>query len=92
MKTQEFAQKFGMSVTELSEYSGYTRQALYNIIEGNAVVNTRRYESLLKRLKVDAWRHLCEEQRRTQAEYESQIAALEELKNRERKYDHAVNG
>ena len=89
MTTKEFAQTFGMTVSELSEYSGYSRKSLYNIIEGCAFVHTRRYDSLLKRLKKDAWQKMCEEKNRVQKEYDHKLEVLKELKSRER--NHSAN-
>ena len=36
MTTKEFARQFGVSVSEMCEITGYTRQGLYLIINGKA--------------------------------------------------------
>ncbi|MDF2609066.1 MAG: hypothetical protein K0R92_540 [Lachnospiraceae bacterium] len=87
MTVKEFAELFGMTVTELSEFSGYTRQALYNIIEGNAIVNSRRYNALLLHLEDYAWKQSCEKSGAIMKEYETRIAAIKELKNVKRNYN-----
>ncbi len=86
MTVKEFANKFDMSVSELADYTGYSRKTLYNIIEGNAIVNTRRYEAMISNLKRDAWSKMCKEQSERQKRYEEQIKMLEELKTRKRSY------
>ena len=86
MTVKEFASMFEMSVSELSDFTGYSRQALYNIIECNSTVQNRRYKAMLKSLKLHAWKKMCEKQNEVQTEYDRRIEALEELENRKRNY------
>lgn len=50
MKVKELSELFEMRVTDLAIFTGYTRQALYNIIEGQGAVNIRRYDAMHKLL------------------------------------------
>lgn len=93
MTVKEFASKFGMSVTELAEYTGYSRKALYNIIEKDEVVNVRRFNSMVSRLKIDAWRKMIEGKRKIQEDYDSKVAMLDDLEKRKcgyRSYERVV--
>jgi hypothetical protein len=86
VKVKEFGNLFGMTVTELSEFSGYTRVALYDIIEGNAMVNKRRYNALLAHLKERAWTERLEKERNAREEYDKRMESLDDLRSRERCY------
>lgn len=50
MTVKEIAKSFGMSVNQLAMISGYSRQGLYDVIEGNVNRNNNRFEAFVDHL------------------------------------------
>ncbi len=52
MTVRDIAKTFGMDVNQLSSISGYSKQGLYNLVNGKTKVNKKRFTSFLEHLRV----------------------------------------
>jgi hypothetical protein len=50
-RLKEIAKTFGMSVTEFASFTGYSKQALYQMIDGDNGVCTPRLKATIDHLK-----------------------------------------
>lgn len=81
MTLKELATLFGMSIEELSEYTGYTRQALYSIIANKNKVNEKRFKAMIRQLKIKALMDHDKDKREIEKRYNDKLDALDELEN-----------
>lgn len=51
---KKIAKNFNMTVTDFTSFLGYTRQALYQINDGETGICTTRYYSALRLLKMES--------------------------------------
>lgn len=52
MTVKQLAKTFGLKVNEFASISGYSKQALYNIIEKGEAVNNVRFNSFIDHLQL----------------------------------------
>lgn len=50
MTVKEVAKAFDMSINQLAMISGYSRQGLYDVIEGNGNKNANRFNAFIDHL------------------------------------------
>lgn len=77
MDAKEFAEIYGMSVSELAEYTGYSRKTLYNIFAGGTSCNDRRLKSMIRQLRAKAMNDLTREKEAADNRYMKRLQALE---------------
>lgn len=85
MTVKEIANTFGMSVTKLAVISGYSRQGLYDVIEGKCNRNTDRFESFIDHLHFISMRILEQDIAEARIQLNLRTKALEQLKKQMQK-------
>lgn len=76
MTTKEFARQFGVSVSEMCEITGYTRQGLYLIINGKSG-NSNKKKIAWNRLRTYAAHQFEIELMRTTSNFENRLKLVE---------------
>lgn len=76
MTTKEFARQFGVSVSEMCEITGYTRQGLYLIINGKAG-NSNKKKIAWNSLRTYAAHQFEIELKRTTLNFENRLKLVE---------------
>ena len=77
MDVKQFAELYGMSVSELADYTGYSRKTLYNIFSGATGCNDRRLKAVVRQLRAKAMNDLTDEKVAADEKYMRRIQALE---------------
>lgn len=93
MDAKEFAEIYGMSVSDLAEYTGYSRKTLYNIFSGSSGCNDRRLKAMLRQLRAKALNDLTKEKETADNRYMKRLQALEIIRLEEivnKKYSKEV--
>lgn len=82
MNLKEIAEMFEMTVSELSDYTGYSRQALYAIMANKNKVNDKRFKAMINQLKLKAQIDRERELKQVERNYNDKLKALDEFENR----------
>lgn len=77
MDVKEFAEIYGMSVSDLAEYTGYSRKTLYNIFSSTSGCNDRRLRAMIRQLRAKAMNDLTKEKEAADKRYMERLQALE---------------
>lgn len=81
MTTKEFAGMFGMTVNEMCEYTGFSRQGLNEIVKGNSTKNGLKKRDAKHNLRDMAVTMRMREQQAADEAYEARIRAIDEVFN-----------
>lgn len=85
MRVAEFAEIFGMTVSELSDYTGYSRKTLYNIFRSGNRCNNRRLTAMLRQLRIKSIKDLTDGKERLENQYQQRLDALEMIESEKTK-------
>lgn len=81
MKAKELAAVFDMSVKELAQETGYSRRAIYKIIDESESANRTRYTAMIKQLALRAKNERDKDIGVIQEKYQKRLKALEKIYN-----------
>lgn len=79
MTTKEFSALFGMSVNEMCEYTGFSRQGLNEIVKGNSTKNGGKKREALHDLRERAIDLRYKERKEMDANYKTRMAVADNL-------------
>lgn len=79
MTTKEFAEMFDMSVNEMCEYTGFSRQGLNEIVKGNSTKKSQKKREALHDLRERARELRYKERKELDAKYENRMGIANSL-------------
>lgn len=79
MKLKEFANMFGMTVKELAEETGYTKQGLYRVFSGRHGVSKNRFQNFLQKCTEITYKQYDDECRNANDSKHKKLKALHDL-------------
>lgn len=79
LSLSEVASLFRMSVSELADFIGYTRQALYLLHNGSKSICTGRYYASLKLLKFQSDKMYEDDLRKAEAERQERESYIRQM-------------
>lgn len=79
MTLKEFSNMFEMSVNEMCEYTGFSRQGLNEIVRGNSAKNSKKKRAALHDLRDRAMELRYKERKELDANYEIRMGTANSL-------------
>lgn len=79
MTLKEFSNMFGMSVNEMCEYTGFSRQGLNEIVKGNSTKNSQKKRTALHDLRDRARELRYKERKELDSKYEERMGTVNSL-------------
>lgn len=84
MEVKDFAELYGMTVSDLADYTGYSRKTLYNIFSSPDNCNKRRIKAVARQLHAKALNDLTNEKMAADEKYRKRITALQIIRIEEK--------